>query len=103
MIHLSFQAPRLNPYPGPWSVVIMDNCAIHHDEEIRQIIEVECGMYSLHLSSQPTEGLSHKLQNLSTFLHTLQTLIQLSKPFIQSSHGSDGMRHKQHHHKSDHG
>ena len=27
-----------------WSVVVMDNCSIHHDEDIRQIIEVECGM-----------------------------------------------------------
>ncbi|KJA12884.1 hypothetical protein HYPSUDRAFT_152196, partial [Hypholoma sublateritium FD-334 SS-4] len=36
-------ATRLNPYPGPWSVVILDNCVIHHDEDIRQLIEVECG------------------------------------------------------------
>jgi len=33
----------LTPFPGPRSVVILDNCAIHHDEEIRQIIEIECG------------------------------------------------------------
>jgi len=37
------KVPLLTPYPGPRSVVILDNCAIHHDEEIRQIIEVECG------------------------------------------------------------
>ncbi|GLB45421.1 hypothetical protein LshimejAT787_2200840 [Lyophyllum shimeji] len=35
-------APQLNPYPNPRSVVVMDNCAIHHDEEIRAIIEDEC-------------------------------------------------------------
>lgn len=35
----------LTPYPGPHSVVVLDNCAIHHDEDIRQIIEVECGLY----------------------------------------------------------
>lgn len=28
------QAPKLTPYPGPCSVVVLDNCAIHHDEEI---------------------------------------------------------------------
>ena len=28
------------------SVVVMDNCSIHHDKDIRQIIEVECGKYS---------------------------------------------------------
>ncbi|KAI0746418.1 hypothetical protein C8Q80DRAFT_1121262 [Daedaleopsis nitida] len=27
-------APILTPYPGPQSVVMMDNCAIHHDKEI---------------------------------------------------------------------
>ena len=26
-------APKLNPYPAEYSVVIMDNCAIHHDED----------------------------------------------------------------------
>ncbi|TFK78702.1 hypothetical protein K466DRAFT_506868, partial [Polyporus arcularius HHB13444] len=36
-------APKLNPYPGPRSVVVMDNCAIHHDEEIRRVIVDECG------------------------------------------------------------
>jgi hypothetical protein len=25
------------------SVVILDNCSIHHDEELRQIIVEECG------------------------------------------------------------
>ena len=37
------EAPKLNPYPGPVSVVIMDNCAIHHNEDIWQIIEDNCG------------------------------------------------------------
>ncbi|KAH9961624.1 hypothetical protein BGW80DRAFT_1129136, partial [Lactifluus volemus] len=41
-------APKLNPYrpyPNqlPRSKVVMDNCQIHHDDEICQIIEVECG------------------------------------------------------------
>jgi transposase len=40
------QAPQLTPYPGPRSVVVLDNCAIHHDEEIRRIIVEECGMFS---------------------------------------------------------
>lgn len=37
------QAPLLNPYPAPRSVVVLDNCAIHHDEAIRRIIVDECG------------------------------------------------------------
>ncbi|KAH7903725.1 hypothetical protein BJ138DRAFT_983433, partial [Hygrophoropsis aurantiaca] len=36
-------APKLTPYPGPRSVVILDNCAIHHDEEVRRIVVDECG------------------------------------------------------------
>ncbi|KAG2742536.1 hypothetical protein P692DRAFT_201679263, partial [Suillus brevipes Sb2] len=29
--------------PGRRSVVVLDNCSIHHDEEIRQLIVEECG------------------------------------------------------------
>jgi len=38
-------APQLNPFPGKKSVVIMDNCAIHHDEEIRGLIVDDCGVF----------------------------------------------------------
>lgn len=27
------------------SVVVMDNCSIHHDEGIQEIIEQECGAH----------------------------------------------------------
>lgn len=37
------QAPKLNPYPQENSVVLLDNCAIHHDEDIRAIVADECG------------------------------------------------------------
>jgi len=43
VLNAFLQAPKLNPYPGPNSVVVLDNCAIHHDEEIRRIIVDECG------------------------------------------------------------
>jgi len=42
-------APVLTPYPGPQSVVILDNAAIHHDEEIHAIIEDECGAKLIYL------------------------------------------------------
>jgi hypothetical protein len=32
--HLLAKAPQLNPYPGKRSVVIFDNCSIHHDKEL---------------------------------------------------------------------
>ncbi|KAJ3870940.1 hypothetical protein F5051DRAFT_341530, partial [Lentinula edodes] len=31
--------PLTNPYPGPRSIIIMDNCSIHHAEEVRELIE----------------------------------------------------------------
>jgi hypothetical protein len=31
--------PFTNPYPGPRSVLVMDNCRIHHSEEVRMLIE----------------------------------------------------------------
>ena len=49
-----YQAPHLNPYPMDQSVVIMDNCSIHHDDDIRQVIEIECGMcFFEYLTSNP--------------------------------------------------
>ncbi|KAF5392338.1 hypothetical protein D9757_001550 [Collybiopsis confluens] len=31
--------PYATPYPGPRSVIIVDNCNIHHNEAVRQLIE----------------------------------------------------------------
>ncbi|KAJ6603914.1 hypothetical protein B0H10DRAFT_1765464, partial [Mycena sp. CBHHK59/15] len=38
---LRTQAPILNPYPRKCTVVILDNCAIHHNKDIRALIEGE--------------------------------------------------------------
>lgn len=32
----------MNPFPGPNSVIVMDNCAIHKAPEIRELIESRC-------------------------------------------------------------
>jgi transposase len=32
-----------NAYPGPRSVLILDNCNIHHAEEIRELVEDQAG------------------------------------------------------------
>lgn len=37
------QLPVLRPYPGPRSVVVMDNCAIHHDPTFLRIVEQYAG------------------------------------------------------------
>ncbi|KIK96795.1 hypothetical protein PAXRUDRAFT_98956, partial [Paxillus rubicundulus Ve08.2h10] len=31
-------APKLTPFLGPCSIVIMDICAIHHDDKVHEII-----------------------------------------------------------------
>jgi transposase len=30
--------PQMNPYPLPNSVLVLDNCAIHHSDELREIL-----------------------------------------------------------------
>ncbi|KAJ7592105.1 hypothetical protein C8J56DRAFT_1046483 [Mycena floridula] len=35
--------PITNPYPGPRSVLILDNCSIHHAEAIRELVEDQAG------------------------------------------------------------
>ena len=33
------QLPSMTPYPGPRSVLVMDNCLFHHNEEIKMVIQ----------------------------------------------------------------
>lgn len=33
----------MRPYPGPRSVLLLDNCAIHHGDEVHELIEAEAG------------------------------------------------------------
>ncbi|KIJ28526.1 hypothetical protein M422DRAFT_189666, partial [Sphaerobolus stellatus SS14] len=32
----------MNPYPGPQSVLVMDNCAIHHVDGIQDMCDQAC-------------------------------------------------------------
>ncbi|KIJ51784.1 hypothetical protein M422DRAFT_157443, partial [Sphaerobolus stellatus SS14] len=32
----------MNPYPAPKSVLVMDNCAIHHVEGVREMCDEAC-------------------------------------------------------------
>lgn len=38
---------KMNPYPEPNSVIVMDNCRIHKSETIREMIEERCVRLSL--------------------------------------------------------
>ena len=35
----SCKLPLTNPYLGPCSVIVVNNCSIHHAEEIRELVE----------------------------------------------------------------
>ncbi|KAF9778776.1 hypothetical protein BJ322DRAFT_983731, partial [Thelephora terrestris] len=32
-------APQLNPFPGKRSIVVADNCSIHHDPQVKELIK----------------------------------------------------------------
>ncbi|GLB45135.1 hypothetical protein LshimejAT787_2000400 [Lyophyllum shimeji] len=55
-----FVVPLTNPYPGPRSVLILDNCSIHHAEEVRQLMEDEasCRLIFLHHFSRSESELN---------------------------------------------
>lgn len=35
------QLPLTNPYPGPHSVLVLDNCHIHHSDKVHHLIKEE--------------------------------------------------------------
>ena len=45
-----YQIPLTNPYPGPQSVLVLDNCNIHHSEDVHELIEDEAGQSQLYSS-----------------------------------------------------
>ena len=34
----SWQFPQMNPYPEPWSVLVLDNCRIHHNKVLVNMV-----------------------------------------------------------------
>ena len=39
MLLTSFQLPKMNCYPRPYSMIIQDNCSTHRSEALRDIVE----------------------------------------------------------------
>ncbi len=39
MVFIKDLLEKMNPYPAPNSVIVMDNCSIHKDPRIREMIE----------------------------------------------------------------
>ena len=43
---MTTQIPFTSPYPGPRSILVLDNCSIHHSEAVRELVEDQACKYS---------------------------------------------------------
>ena len=106
------QALQLTPHPGPWHVVVLDNCTIHDHVEIWHIIVEECGVFSsvslarlflshisgarlIYLPPYSPDFLEQSFHTIKAWLgrHELKLLIQM--PMVDTSglifsHSRDG-------------
>jgi hypothetical protein len=74
---------HMTPFPGPNSVIIMDNCRIHHARSVREMIEERSEMLGVRELCAP---LMSRLVGwcASSYPATHQILIPLSLPFPNS-------------------
>jgi len=45
---MSLQLPEMNPYPGPRSILVLDNCRIHHNIELVDIVNAAGMVWDSH-------------------------------------------------------
>jgi hypothetical protein len=75
----------MNPFPAPNSVLVLDNCRIHHVEGVEELCD-ERSVSSLPLFSfQITERLCEGVSSSFIFHPTLQILILSKNAFRQSN------------------
>jgi hypothetical protein len=82
-------ATKMNPYPMPNSVLVMDNCSTHHVPGIRELVESRCVALNIHGRKQKliqfqrnAAGVPRRkkdalrgIERPSTFLHPLETVL----------------------------
>lgn len=78
----------MNPYPGPRSVLVLDNCRIHHTDEIRELIEEEARKSFVHFTFRYELTWLQKAA-WCFFHHTPQIIIPLRRLFQPSRHSFD--------------
>jgi hypothetical protein len=72
----------MNPYPAPRSVLILDNCRIHHVDGVKEICNPSCVssflslLWLTHFSEVSSSSISHR---------THRTSIQLKSAFLRSN------------------
>ncbi len=78
----------MNPYPGKHSVLVMDNCRIHHVLEVEEVCAqkyvspIYCNCTNHHIIG---------VSNYSTYPHTPPTTTQLKNTFWLSRHSCTAM------------
>jgi len=72
--------PLTNPYPGPRSVLVLDNCQIHHAEEIRALVEDDalCKLIFLPPYSPDYNPIEQAFSSIKAFLRRNWTDSSLS-------------------------
>lgn len=63
--------PLTNPYPGPRSVLVLDNCSIHHSEEVRALAEdkAQCKLIFLPPYSPDLNPIEQAFSCIKAYLH----------------------------------
>ena len=63
--------PLTKPYPGPRSVLILDNCSIHHSEEVRALVEdkTQCKLIFLLPYSLDLNPIEQAFSCIKAYLH----------------------------------
>jgi hypothetical protein len=71
----------MNPWPGPQSVLLMDNCLIHKSQHLQDIV-YEKGLFTMPISPD-TKGM--QVVKFYGYLHTALSIIRLKRASIQVS------------------
>lgn len=63
--------PVTNPYPGPRSILVLDNCSIHHAEAVRELVEDDAGCKLVYLPpySPDFNPIEEAFSAIKAFLH----------------------------------